>query len=82
MIDVSNLRRNYQLNGLSSKDLTEHPMDLFEKWLKDAIDAPLFDPNAMVVSTVNEFGQPHQRIVLLKDYDKESLVFFTNLGSR
>ena len=36
----------------------------------------------MVVSTVNKEGQPHSRIVLLKNYDENSLVFFTNLGSK
>jgi pyridoxamine 5'-phosphate oxidase len=36
----------------------------------------------MVVATVDETGQPYQRIVLLKHYDEKGLVFYTNLGSR
>ncbi len=42
----------------------------------------LADPTAMVVATVDERGQPYQRIVLLKHYDEKGLVFYTNLGSR
>ena len=82
MIDVSVLRENYASGGLSDEDLTKEPMDLFEKWLGQAIDSGLHDPNGMVVSTVDEHGQPYSRMVLLKNYDKNSLVFFTNYGSR
>lgn len=82
MINVAPLRRSYTMSGLSREDLTEKPITLFEKWLQAAIDAALYDPNAMVVSTVNKDGQPHSRIVLLKNYDENSLVFFTNLGSK
>ena len=82
MINVAPLRRSYTMSGLSREDLTEKPITLFEKWLQAAIDAGLYDPNAMVVSTVNKEGQPHSRIVLLKNYDENSLVFFTNLGSK
>ena len=63
-------------------DLTEHPIDLFEKWLKQAIDSQIYDPNGVVVSTVDENNQPYSRMVLLKDYDRENLIFYTNLGSR
>ena len=82
MIDVADLRRSYSLGGLDEKDLPKHPMDLFEKWLQQAIDSGLYDPNGVVVSTVDNQGQPFSRMVLLKDYDKENLVFYTNLGSR
>lgn len=82
MINVADLRRNYTKGGLDRDDLTKEPIELFEKWLKNAIDAGLYDPNAVVVSTVNKEGQPHSRMVLLKNYDDKSLVFFTNLGSR
>ena len=82
MIDVSGLRRVYAEGGLSRKDLTEEPVDLFEKWLKQAIDSGMPDPTGMVVSTVDGEGQPSSRMVLLKNYDRKSLVFFTNYGSR
>ncbi|WP_019002319.1 pyridoxamine 5'-phosphate oxidase [Succinimonas amylolytica] len=82
MIDVSGLRRVYAEGGLSREDLTGEPMDLFEKWLRQAIDSGMPDPTGMVVSTVDGEGQPSSRMVLLKNYDRKSLVFFTNYGSR
>ncbi|MGN1280764.1 MAG: pyridoxamine 5'-phosphate oxidase [Succinivibrio sp.] len=82
MIDVADLRRSYQTGGLDESDLPAHPMDLFEKWLGQAIDSKIYDPNGVVVSTVDANGQPFSRMVLLKDYTKEDLVFYTNLGSR
>ncbi len=82
MIDVADLRRNYAQGGLDEADLTEHPIDLFEKWLQQAIDSNIYDPNGVVVSTVDENNQPYSRMVLLKDYDRENLIFYTNLGSR
>ncbi|MBO5566199.1 MAG: pyridoxamine 5'-phosphate oxidase [Succinivibrio sp.] len=82
MIEVDNLRRNYTMAGLDEKDLPEDPVDLFEKWLQEAIDSGLYDPNGVVVSTVDASGQPYSRMVLLKNYDHTHLVFYTNLGSR
>lgn len=82
MIDVSSFRRNYAEGGLSKEDLTKEPIELFEKWLKQAIDSGIHDPTGMVVSTVDASGQPFSRMVLLKNYDQNSLVFFTNYGSR
>lgn len=80
--DVADLRREYIRGGLRRSDLTENPLELFERWLKQACDARLPDPTAMCVATVDANGQPYQRIVLLKHYDDQGLVFYTNLGSR
>ena len=79
---LSDFRKEYTAGRLSSQSLTEHPIDLFDVWLNDAIKAELPDPNAMTVATVDASGQPSQRIVLLKDVSKEGFVFYTNLGSR
>lgn len=81
-IDVADLRREYMNGGLRRHELTEQPLVLFEKWLKQACEARLSDPTAMCVATVDENGQPYQRIVLLKHFDEHGLVFYTNLGSR
>ncbi len=79
---MSHLRREYTKGGLRRQDLPAEPLVLFERWLKQACEAKLADPTAMVVATVDENGQPYQRIVLLKHYDEKGLVFYTNLGSR
>lgn len=80
--DVADLRREYTRGGLRRQDLTANPLELFERWLKQACEARLADPTAMCVATVDDTGQPYQRIVLLKHFDDKGLVFYTNLGSR
>lgn len=79
---LSDLRREYCQGALTEQDVTNDPMTQFDVWLKQAIDANLQDPTAMVVATVDSEGQPSQRIVLLKNSDENGFVFFTNLASR
>jgi len=79
---IAHLRREYTRGGLRRNDLPAEPLALFERWLGQAIDAQLPDPTAMCVATVDEQGQPYQRIVLLKHFDPLGMVFYTNLGSR
>lgn len=81
-MSIADMRRQYNMGHLSEQDLTSHPMDLFKRWLGEAIDAKIPDPTAMTVATVDSNGQPSQRIVLLKNYDQDGFVFYTNLGSR
>lgn len=80
--DIADIRREYTRGGLRRSDLPANPLNLFERWLKQACDAKLADPTAMSVATVDEHGQPYQRIVLLKHYDEKGMVFYTNMGSR
>lgn len=82
MTDLSDIRREYTKGGLRRSELPEDPMALFERWMEQAKAAELTDPTAMCVATVDEHGQPYQRIVLLKRFDEQGFVFFTNLGSR
>lgn len=82
MRDLTDIRRDYTQGGLRRQDLPAAPMVLFEKWMAQAGAAQLSDPTAMVLATVDEQGYPTQRTVLLKRYDEQGLVFFTNLGSR
>jgi len=81
-MNLSDIRREYTKGGLRRKDLSSNPIDQFEKWLQQTVDAKLIDPTAMTIATVDSFGQPFQRIVLLKDFSKSGFVFYTNLGSR
>ncbi|WP_130834951.1 pyridoxamine 5'-phosphate oxidase [[Erwinia] mediterraneensis] len=79
---LAHLRREYTRGGLRRNDLPDHPLPLFERWLAQACEAQLPDPSAMTIATVDEQGQPYQRIVLLKHFDESGMVFYTNLGSR
>ncbi len=58
------------------------PTQLFEQWFNDAKKSGVLLPEAMSVSSCNADGQPSSRMVLLKDYDEDGFVFFTNYASR
>ena len=60
----------------------EDPFALFAAWLEEAGQKEPNDPNAMALATVGEDGLPSLRMVLLKGYDAEGFVFYTNLESR
>lgn len=79
---LDNLRREYLRGGLRRDELAADPLRQFRIWMEQAIALELPDPTAMVVATVAEDGQPSQRIVLLKQFDDEGFVFYTNYGSR
>src|SRR6478736_9705161 len=81
-MDLAALRQEYGRAGLDEGDLAPDPITMFEGWLQDAVDAQLYDPNAMVVSTVGADGAPSSRMVLLKGVSEEGFVFYTNTGSR
>ncbi|MEU6218403.1 pyridoxamine 5'-phosphate oxidase [Streptomyces sp. NPDC047022] len=80
------MRAHYRAEGLDEASLSAHPMDQFAVWFKQAAQASIagmiYEPNAMVVSTVDAEGRPSSRTVLLKQYDTEGFVFYTNYDSR
>ena len=64
-----------------SKIKERNPHILFNKWFKLATKYEISDPNAISLSTVNYRGFPNVRIVLMKSFNKNGLVFFTNSNS-
>jgi pyridoxamine 5'-phosphate oxidase len=76
--ELSALRVDYSQRGLRRGELEGDPVKMFDRWLKEARDLGLLEPNAMVLSTVDAEGQPWSRVVLLKACDAEGFVFFTN----
>ena len=81
-VDISNFRREYLKGGLEYSDLSDSPVEQFSVWFNQAKDTDISDPNAMTLATVSSDGQPSQRTVLLKYYDEDGFVFFTNKESR
>lgn len=81
-MDISQLRKEYTQAGLTQETINPNPFQQFELWFKQACDADLLEPNAMVLATVSATGQPTQRTVLLKYFDTNGFVFFTNYESR
>ena len=69
--------------GLNSCFLDlDNPFKLFKIWMKEAKKKEPNDPNALSLATSNKNGVPSVRIVLLKDVNEESFVFYTNLESQ
>ncbi len=58
------------------------PFRRFASWYAEAVEAIPEDPNAMVLSTVGATGRPSARVVLMKGFDENGFVFYTNLESR
>jgi len=80
--DIAALRREYADAGLAESALAADPFTMFDHWFAEAHAAGLYEPNAMVVSTVSDDRRPSSRMVLLKGVSSAGFVFFTNLGSR
>ncbi|WP_177239964.1 pyridoxamine 5'-phosphate oxidase [Streptomyces monashensis] len=85
-LDPATMRKQYRVDGLAEQDLASHPMDQFTRWFEDAartaLHGTLYEPNAMVVSTADATGRPSSRTVLMKRYDSDGFVFYTNYDSR
>ena len=80
-MDADRLRREYDQGELTYDDLDADPMKQFERWFQQACRAAFPEPNGMVLATVEQ-GMPTQRTVLLKYFDHQGFVFFTNYSSR
>lgn len=79
---IQNLRQDYRSASLAESDVDQNPFIQFEKWFKEALDAQLFEPNVMTLATADLSGRPSARILLLKGFDENGFVFFTNYDSR
>ena len=79
---IATLRRDYDTAALERADLSDDPIEQFERWYEDASTAGLEEPNAMTLSTVDEHGQPDARVVLLRGVDERGFTWFTNRNSR
>ncbi|MFC8197390.1 pyridoxamine 5'-phosphate oxidase [Streptomyces sp. NPDC060006] len=82
-LDPALMRKQYRAEGIDETELADHPMEQFGRWFAQAAaQGVMYEPNAMVVSTADAEGRPSSRTVLLKQYDEQGFVFYTNYGSR
>ena len=81
-MNIGDYRREYTKGGLDEKDLSASPFAMFEKWFSQALEADIPDASAMSLATVSANGKPSQRTVLLKMFDEQGFVFFTNYSSQ
>lgn len=80
-MNLEELRRNYAARSLDRDDLDADPFRQFDRWMREAIETQLLEPNAMSLATVGADGQPALRTVLLKGFDARGFVFYTNYES-
>jgi pyridoxamine 5'-phosphate oxidase len=75
-------RREYDRGELRRRDLDINPFKQFGRWLQAATEAELVDATAMTLATVDLGGQPNARTLLLKHFDEEGFVFYTDYDSQ
>ena len=82
MKDLSNYRKSYEKNELLEATIPEDPINLFNRWFHETEDfGGVEEVNAMTIATIGIDGFPKSRIVLLKKFNEEGFIFFTNYNS-
>ncbi len=79
---IADIRTEYKKQSLHESDVDPSPVKQFGHWWEDARKSDIYELNAMTLATVDEQGIPDARIVLLKGFDEQGFVFFTNYNSR
>jgi pyridoxamine 5'-phosphate oxidase len=78
---IADLRLEYSSETLLEQDVAVNPIDQFQKWWQQVINSQIVEPNAMTLATASSDGMPSARIVLLKGFDNNGFVFYTNYKS-
>lgn len=80
--DLKIHRREYLADTLMEEGLDSSPFSQFSAWFSDAEKAGVVEPNACALATVSKSGSPGLRMVLIKEFDREGFIFYTNYESR
>ena len=82
MKDLSNYRKSYEKSELLENQIPEDPINLFHRWFYEAEELNAAEEvNAMTVTTIGLDGFPKARVVLLKKFNEEGFIFYTNYNS-
>lgn len=79
---LNQIRRDFADKPLEEQSVNDNPFLQFSVWFEEAVNAQLLDPYAMLISTVDEIGLPHSRVVYLRNISNEGMVFYTNYNSQ
>jgi pyridoxamine 5'-phosphate oxidase len=79
---INTLRHDFSKQTLDEGNVNTNPILQFEKWFKEAIDAKVNEPNAMTVCTATKTGKPSARILLLRNFNENGFVYYSNYLSR
>lgn len=82
MKKTDDLRQQFMAQGLEQNQLAADPFKQFEHWYQQTMNSDIAEPTAVALASVDKNGQPWQRMVLLKTFDEDGFVFFTNYASR
>lgn len=82
MTTLADLRKSYERAELSEDASHADPLQQFAQWLQEAIAAEVPEPNAMTLATVGSDLRPSTRVVLIKGFDADGIVWYTNYASR
>jgi len=80
--EISSLRKEYKLRELSEKNVDENPFEQFDIWFKEMLNSNIPEPTAMILATAAKEGKPSARTLLLKAFNKDGFIFYTNYESR
>lgn len=80
--EIQDLRRQYTKSSLTSKNVNKDPFKQFSKWFSEVMSSDFLEPNAMTLSTSTPDGKPSARVLLLKGFDENGFVFYSNYKSR
>lgn len=78
---IADRRVQYETAGLDIEDLLANPVDQLVLWYQQAEEAGAAEPNAMVLSTIDDSGHPDARVVLARGIDSNGITFYTNRDS-
>ncbi|MGB1092902.1 MAG: pyridoxamine 5'-phosphate oxidase, partial [Oceanobacter sp.] len=81
MVDLTDIRKEYTFGRLDENKVAESPFEQFRVWFDQMLSSRPEEPTVMTVASVDESGQPWQRILLLKHFDDKGFVFYTNYES-
>lgn len=79
--EIEEIRRLFFTEELRKSKVDANPFKQFLKWFNQAVDSEILEPTAMILSTAGKRGVPSVRTILLKGFDEEGFVFFTNYKS-
>ncbi|HMC99011.1 MAG TPA: pyridoxamine 5'-phosphate oxidase [Ferruginibacter sp.] len=82
MSSIADIRKEYKRQTLLESDVDADPMVQFDRWWQEALQSQIDEVNAMTLATADNNGIPSARIVLLKEFNAQGFVFFTNYRSK
>lgn len=81
-MSIADLRQEYAKHELDRDSVADDPIQQFQAWFDEALEAEVEEPNAMTLATTDATGRPAARIVLLKGLDERGFVFYSNYESQ